>query len=88
MPLVLTVNGKAEIVVHEAQAFQHMIDRLQSLEEELHKLKLEALRSEIDIGIKQLESGQYTEHNDESLSAFFADIQARGQKNLLDSDSV
>lgn len=44
-PLVLTVNGKAEIVVHEAQAFQQMIDELQRLEEELQKLKLEALRS-------------------------------------------
>ncbi|AUB37000.1 Antitoxin component YafN of the YafNO toxin-antitoxin module, PHD/YefM family [Nostoc flagelliforme CCNUN1] len=70
-PLVLTVNGKAEVVVHEAQAFQQMIDKLARLEEELEKFKLEALRSHIDIGIKQLESGQYTEYNDESLSAFF-----------------
>lgn len=69
-PIVLTVNGKAEVVVHEAQAFQQMIDELQRLEEELQKLKLEALRSKINIGIKQLDSGQYTEYNDESLPAF------------------
>ncbi|MEH2040647.1 type II toxin-antitoxin system prevent-host-death family antitoxin [Nostoc sp.] len=56
-PLVLRVNGKAEVVVLEAQAFQQMIDELQRLEEELQKLKLEALRSQIDIGIKQLDSG-------------------------------
>lgn len=87
-PLVLTVNGKAEVVVHEAQAFQQMIDELQRLGEELQKLKLEALRSHIDIGIKQLESGHYTEYNQESLSAFFADIKVRGQQNLANSDSV
>ncbi|MEH2111099.1 type II toxin-antitoxin system Phd/YefM family antitoxin [Nostoc sp.] len=87
-PLVLTVNGKAEVVVHEAQAFQQMIDELQRLEEELQKLKLEALRSQIDIGIKQLDSGQYTEYNDESLLAFFANIKALGQQNLANSDSL
>ncbi|MEH2455519.1 type II toxin-antitoxin system Phd/YefM family antitoxin [Nostoc sp.] len=82
------MNGKAEVVVHEAQAFQQMIDQLQRLEEELQKLKLEALRSQIDIGIKQLDSSQYTEYNDESLSAFFANIKARGQENLADRDSL
>ncbi|MBD2514288.1 type II toxin-antitoxin system Phd/YefM family antitoxin [Nostoc sp. FACHB-973] len=87
-PLVLTVNGKAEVVVHEAQAFQQMIDQLQHLEEELQKLKLEALRSQIDIGIKQLEAGQYSEYDEESLLAFFADIKARGQQNLTDSDAL
>lgn len=74
--------------MHEAQAFQQMIDKLVRLEEELQKFKLEALHSQIDIGIKQLESGQYTEYNDKSLSAFFANIKARGQENLADSDSL
>jgi prevent-host-death family protein len=87
-PLVLTVNGKAEVVVHDAQAFQQMIDQLQHLEEELERLKLEALHTQIDIGLKQLQSGQYSEYNEESLSAFFADIKARGQQNLADSDSL
>jgi len=81
-PLVLTVNGKAEVVVHEAQAFQQMIDHLQDLEEELQKFKLEGLRSEINIGIQQIENGQYTEYNEESLVAFFGDIKTREQKNL------
>ncbi|MBD2386387.1 type II toxin-antitoxin system Phd/YefM family antitoxin [Cylindrospermum sp. FACHB-282] len=81
-PLVLTVNGKAEVVVQDAQAFQQMIDQLQHLEEELQKLKLEALRNEINLGIQQLESGQYTEYNEESLSAFFADIKTRGLQKL------
>ncbi|MEH1921988.1 type II toxin-antitoxin system prevent-host-death family antitoxin [Nostoc sp.] len=52
-PLVLTVNGKAEVVVHEAQAFQQMIDELQRLEEELQKLKLEAFQIEVrNVGLK------------------------------------
>jgi prevent-host-death family protein len=82
-PLVLTVNGKAEVVVHEAQAFQQMIDKLARLEEELEKFKLEALRSQIDIGIKQLESGQYTEYNDESLWLFLQILKYEGRKNWL-----
>ncbi|QHG16325.1 type II toxin-antitoxin system Phd/YefM family antitoxin [Nostoc sp. ATCC 53789] len=81
-PIVLTVNGKAEVVVHEAQAFQQMIDELQRLEEELQKLKLEALRSQIDIGIKQLDSGEYTEYHDESLPAFFANINVLNQHGV------
>lgn len=52
-PLVLTVNGKAEVVVHEARAFQEMMDRLERVEEELRTLKLEALRRDIAVGIEQ-----------------------------------
>ena len=87
-PLVLTVNGKAEVVVQEAQEFQQMLDRLQNLEEELQKLKLAALRNEINIGIQQLENGEYTEYDEESLTNFFANIEGRVQKNLADSGSV
>ena len=87
-PLVLTVNGKAEVVVQEAQEFQQMLDRLQNLEEELQKLKLAALRHEINIGIQQLENGEYTEYDEELLSNFFAAIKGRVQKNLADSGSV
>jgi prevent-host-death family protein len=87
-PLVLTVNGKAEVVVQDAQAFQQMIDQLQQLEEELQKLKLEALRNQINLGIQQIESGQYTEYNEETLLDFFADIKTRGLKNLADIDSL
>ncbi len=87
-PLVLTVNGKAEVVVQEAQAFQQMLDKLHSLEEELQKLKLAALRNEINIGIQQLEKGEYTEYDEESLTDFFADIKAKFQKNVDESDFV
>jgi prevent-host-death family protein len=86
-PLVLTVNGKAEVVVQEAQAFQDMINRLERVEEELKKLKLETLRREIAIGIEQLNSGQYTEYDEESLPAFFEDIKARARKRLEEDNT-
>lgn len=31
-PLVLTVNGKAEVVVQDAAAYQQMLDRLETIE--------------------------------------------------------
>jgi prevent-host-death family protein len=31
-PLVLTINGKAEIVVQDAAAYQELVDRLESIE--------------------------------------------------------
>ncbi|MBW4614858.1 MAG: type II toxin-antitoxin system Phd/YefM family antitoxin [Desmonostoc vinosum HA7617-LM4] len=87
-PLVLTVNGKAEVVIHEAHAFQQMLDRLQYLEEELKKVKLQALKQEISIGIKQLDSGDYTEYDEESLGSLFEDIKARGRQKLVEPDTL
>jgi prevent-host-death family protein len=39
-PLVLTVNGKAEIVIQDASSFQEMMQRLADSETEVRKLKL------------------------------------------------
>ncbi|EHC10118.1 type II toxin-antitoxin system Phd/YefM family antitoxin [Fischerella thermalis] len=82
-PLVLTVNGKAEIVVQDASAFQEMIDRLQQAEKEVQKLKLEALQREVVIGVEQLKNGQYTEYDDESLPNLLDNIKARGKRRLV-----
>lgn len=46
-PMVLTVNGEAALVVHDALAFQELLDRLQQFEKELAQLKLEKLRAEL-----------------------------------------
>jgi len=43
-PLVLTVNGKAEVVVQEARAFQQLLDQLEHLEEEVHQLKRDGIK--------------------------------------------
>ncbi len=66
-PLVLTVNGKAEVVVHEARAFQEMLDRIEYPEEELRTLKLEVLRREVEIGIEQSDRGEVAPLNIEAI---------------------
>jgi prevent-host-death family protein len=47
-PLVLTVNGKAELVVQDAESYQHILDRLERLE------AVEAIR----LGIAAAEEGR------------------------------
>jgi hypothetical protein len=37
---LLTVNGKAEVVIQSATAYQHLIDLLEELERERHEGKL------------------------------------------------
>lgn len=31
-PIVLTINGKAELVIQDATSYQHLLDRLEDLE--------------------------------------------------------
>ena len=47
-PLVLTVNGRAELVVQNAQSYQEMLDRLERAE------TIAAIRR----GIRQIENGE------------------------------
>ena len=54
--MVLTVNGKAEVVVQDALAFQAICDRAEQAEAELR-----ALQQDINLGIAQLKNGDYTE---------------------------
>jgi prevent-host-death family protein len=55
LPLVLTVNGKAAVVVQEAGAFQSPIDRIASMETELQSFKLAQLRQDLGAGIEELD---------------------------------
>ncbi len=81
-PLVLTVNGKAEIVIQDASSFQEMMRRLESSEAEVRKLKLEALQRDIALGVEQLQNGQYSEYDDESLPSLLQTIKERGKRKL------
>lgn len=81
-PLILTVNGKAEIVIQDASSFQEMMRRLESSEAEVRKLKLEALQRDIALGVEQLENGQYREYDDESLPSLLQTIKERGRRKL------
>ncbi len=85
-PLVLTVNGEAELVVQSAKAYQELVDRIRQIEEELKRAKLEALQSAIAVGAKQIENGEYVEYNDESLATLSEDIKARGRRRKLAQD--
>jgi prevent-host-death family protein len=81
-PLVLTVNGRAEIVIQDASSFQEMMQRLETLETEVHKLKLQALQRDIALGVEQLQNEQFREYDDESLPSLLQTIKERGQRKL------
>lgn len=74
---MLTVNGRAEVVVQDAIAFQEMMDRLERTEEELRQLKMESLKRDIAVGAEQLKNGEYAEYDDESLPNLLENIKAR-----------
>ena len=78
-PLVLTVNGEAALVVQNAKAFQDKQDRLQQVEAELQELKLKALTHDIQVGINQLDAGEYTTYTEESASTLVDRIKANGR---------
>jgi prevent-host-death family protein len=86
-PLVLTVNGKAELVVQSAKAYQELLDHIRQIEEELKRAKQEALQSASAVGVKQIETGEYVEYNEESLVALGKDIKARGRRRRQAQDS-
>jgi prevent-host-death family protein len=81
-PLVLTVNGKAAVVVQDATAFQASADRMESMETQIQALMLAALKQDIQVGIQQLENGQYQDYNEEELDTLFEDIQREGRQSL------
>ena len=84
-PLVLTINGRAEVVVQDAHAFQAICDRVEQAEAELHSLKLATLQQDINVGISQLKNGEYTEYDVDTLPNLLENIKTRGQKRLLQS---
>jgi PHD/YefM family antitoxin component YafN of YafNO toxin-antitoxin module len=45
-PIVLTVNGEAELVVQDAKAYQELLDRVCRAEEALRNFKLGVLQHE------------------------------------------
>ncbi|MFN9396575.1 MAG: type II toxin-antitoxin system Phd/YefM family antitoxin [Pseudanabaena sp.] len=88
-PMVLTVNGKAEVVVQDAHAFQAICDRAEQAEAELRALKLATLQQDINLGIAQLKNGDYTEYDSDTLPNLLENIKNRGQKRLAhQNDSI
>lgn len=69
-PLVLTVNGKAAIVVEDAEAYETQQERIRVLEEEVKALKLSALKEAVALGAEQAEQGKFSRRSfDEIIAA-------------------
>lgn len=69
-PLVLTVNGKAAIVVEDAEAYEAYQQRIQALEEEVKALKLSVLKEAVALGAEQAEQGKFSHRSfDEIIAA-------------------
>jgi prevent-host-death family protein len=88
-PLVLTVNGKAAVVIQDAESFQATIDRLQAAEGQLQELKLSLLRQELQVGIEQLDcfaAGddrlQGQDYTAETIYQLFDEIKHQGRLAL------
>ncbi len=87
VPVVLTVQGEAAVVVQDIHAFQQLWERLQSVEEELRALKLDALHQAVVVGIDQLEGDDWDEYDEANLSTLFDDIKIKGRKGLAERNS-
>jgi prevent-host-death family protein len=81
-PLVLTVNGEAAVIVQDAAGFQATIDRLRAVEAELQELKLAQLRSDLQVGVDQLDRGEGTSYTEETMHQLFEDVKQRGRAGL------
>jgi prevent-host-death family protein len=81
-PLVLTINGKAAVIIQDAESYQAMIDRLQVTEIELKELKLSQLRQELQIGIEQLNNGESRNYTEDTIHQLFDEIKCQGREEL------
>jgi prevent-host-death family protein len=57
-PIILTVNGRAEVVVHDAEVFQGMVDKLRQLEQELKEIRQTELWEAVELGIAEAARGE------------------------------
>ena len=78
-PMVLTVNGEAAVVVQDAKAFQAIQDKVFQLEEELARLKFEALRHEVQLGIDQANAGNFVAYTEETAGDLADRIKSKGR---------
>lgn len=77
-PMVLTVNGEAALVVQDAKAFQAIQNRLIQLEHELNRIQLETLKHGIQLGIDQVDAGEYTTYTEETAEDLVDRVKAKG----------
>lgn len=56
--------------------------RLLKEQDELREYRLNQLRKQVDVGIEQVESGQYTDYDVNDLQSLLDEIKAKGRKRL------
>jgi PHD/YefM family antitoxin component YafN of YafNO toxin-antitoxin module len=59
-PIVLTVGGRAEMIVQSAEGYQALLN-------ELRDLKVERLRAAVDAGAAQADRGEFADYRLEGL---------------------
>lgn len=55
-PIILTVDGRPEMVLQSARSYQALL-------EELRRLKLERLRGEVALGADQADRGEFADYS-------------------------
>jgi antitoxin ParD1/3/4 len=56
--------------------------RLLKGQEDIKKIRLQELRREINLGLKQIERGEYTEYDEKTLDQMFQNIKVKGRNKL------
>ena len=93
MPMNVTLPPELEqFVSQKVESGQYLCEsevilealRLLRERDELDRIRLEALRKEIAIGIEQLERGEYTEYDEVSLKAMFEQLRSKARQKLTE----
>jgi hypothetical protein len=79
------LDSLTQIILSLSQEeYQILVEKLQNsrLNEHQKQQNIESLKQDIAAGIQQLQNGQYTEYNVNTLTTLIPSIKARGQERL------
>ena len=87
---IATINTRlleslTQIILSLSQEeYQILIEKIQysRLTEHQKQENIESLKEDIGVGIQELQNGQYTEYNENTLSSLITSIKAKGRGRL------
>jgi hypothetical protein len=87
---IATINTRlleslTQIILSLSQEeYQILIEKIQysRLPEHQKQENIESLKKDIGVGIQELQNGQYTEYNENTLSSLITSIKAKGRERL------
>ncbi|MCE2698251.1 MAG: hypothetical protein PX483_02520 [Nostocales cyanobacterium LE14-WE4] len=87
---IATINTRlleslTQIILSLSQEeYQILIEKIQysRLTEHQKQENIESLKEDIGVGIQELQNGQYTEYNENTLSSLITSIKAKGRERL------